>query len=231
MVNGYLQSSIRAENFAGYDRHGGRFCLPRRRSINSYVIVIIRLFPVARLLHFIPCRRLGRGFGMHDGESRGDGVLRCTKGEFTDAECASRRPVAANVAEPRARRHRQQHRQHRHHGLQGRQRRVYGIPDAGRARQRVRHRQGSPRQLRRRPRHLDRFQPWRDAAHRQSARRRHRRQGLFRGADGARRSAIPATARCRSTPPASSSPAPAIRCLAPAGRSRFKAPIATSSSV
>ncbi len=44
-----------------------------------------------------------------------------------------------------------------------------------------------PRQLRARPRHLARHEPGPDRAHRQSARRRHRRRRLPRGADAARR--------------------------------------------
>ena len=43
-------------------------------------------------------------------------------------------------------------------------------------------------------------------------------------------SATPATARCRSTPPASSSPATAIRCWATTARSRSSPPTTTSSS-
>ena len=92
------------------------------------------------------------------------------------------------------------------------------------------HRQRPARQLRAGPRHLDRFQPRRDPAHRQSAQRRHRRQAAISWCRRRAASAIPATARSRSTPPASSSPAKAIRCSATAARSRFSPPTTTSSS-
>ena len=138
------------------------------------------------------------------------------------------RTVAADRAAARARRRRQQRRQHQHHRLQGRRLGVRGIPvptaraDAFPAR--------PARQLRAGPRHLARHEPGPDRAHRQSARRRHRRQRLLRRADRRAASATPATARCRSTPPASSSPTKAIAVLGDGGPIVFSRTTATSRS-
>ena len=137
--------------------------------------------------------------------------LSANKGGVTDAKCASGRPVAADVARARARRRRQQHRQHRHRGFQGRQSRVLRISDARRARRRVLDRQGSPHQLRAGSCHVDRHEPRLGPAHRRPARCRHRRQGLSHGANGARDTLHPQRLSSRSTPPASSLPATAIR--------------------
>ena len=95
-------------------------------------------------------------------------------------------------------------------------------PDAGRARRRF---AGNDRRVSfvQRPRHLASTCARAPiAAHRQSARRRHRRQRLLRRCRRRAASATPATARCRSTPPASSSPATAIRCSATAGPITFQ---------
>jgi hypothetical protein len=40
MVNGYLQSSIRAEDFAGCSQSSGRFCLPNDTGATSYTFVM-----------------------------------------------------------------------------------------------------------------------------------------------------------------------------------------------
>ena len=116
-----------------------------------------------------------------------------------------------------------------HHRLQGRQFGVRGIPDAGRARQRV-HRHRPAHQLRAGPRHLARHEPGR-----RSSRPAIRSTSPSTATPSwwCRRraaSATRATARCRSTPPASSSPAKAIRCSATPGRSRCSPPTTTSSS-
>ena len=121
-------------------------------------------------------------------------------------------------ARPRNGRGRQQHREHQHHRLQGRRFAVRGISQLRRARRPDR----QPRELRARPRRLARYEPGADRAHRQSARCR---RSTAKASWWCRRraaNATPATARCRSTPPASSSPATAIRCSATAARSRLQ---------
>ena len=64
-------------------------------------------------------------------------------------------------------------------------------------------------------------------ADQEPARHRDRRQRLLRGADRRPANATPATAACRSTTRASSSPRAAIRCSAPAARSCSSRPTTT----
>ncbi len=91
-------------------------------------------------------------------------------------------------------------------------------------------RQRPARQLRAGPRHLDRFRPGRHRAHRQSAQRRASTARAIWWCRRRAASATPATARSRPTPPASSSPATAIRCSATAARSPSRPAITTSAS-
>ena len=211
MVNGYLPRSMRREDFAGYGRRGGVFCpligAPRQSLSNCFRTNFS--IGTASAAH-LPRRRLGRSRGMHDGRCRGDGIFVACRGSVPmenallvglSRQMALSREldvVANNIANIDTTGFKADNAAFSEFLMPG-------------ARDDEFTRQRPPRQLRAGPRQLDRSQPRRDPAHRQSARRRHRRQRLPRGADAARTDATPATARSRSTPPASSSPATAIR--------------------
>ncbi len=115
---------------------------------------------------------------------------------------------------------RQQHRQHRHHWLQGRQRRVFGIPHARRpGRTNSPAMTGASASCRTAP-----VGPISAPARSSAPATRSTSPSTARAISPCRRraaSAIPATARLLSMRRASWSPPTAIRCSAPAVRSRF----------
>ena len=133
-------------------------------------------------------------------------------GSLTDGERLSRRTVAPDRAPARAGRRREQHREPEHDRLQGRQRRVPRTSDAGRAREPVPRRR-PPAQLRAGPRDLARSRA--RARCSRPAIRSTSRSATTPSSPCRRRAAnaTRATARCRSTRPASSSPRRACRCI------------------
>ena len=176
--------------------------------------------PLAAGLGELGARRLRRGW-----PREGSNPTPVTRG-VTDAECTSDRTVASSRAQPRTRRGCQQHRQYQHHRLQGRRCAVRGISLVGGA-----HRpEPRPRQLRARPRHLAQPRPARSSG----PAIRSTSQSTATPSWWCRRraaSATPATARCRSTARATSSPAKAMRCSAMPARLFSSRPTIRSASV
>src|SRR6202045_1221341 len=101
MVNGYLPRLMRQEFFAGLCRRDGAFCPPGAPPIGSKLLIILNFIR----WHGFCNSPLAAAWESGRHARRGcHGIVLAPKGRVSDGECPSRRPVAADVAQSRARR-------------------------------------------------------------------------------------------------------------------------------